>query len=232
MPMGAAFEADLLMKIHHPKTTDEESIEIAAAFFQQHAPSGSATRPFFATMIARICKNHLRPGRICNKSLAELTATDGKAIGASLSTCLFSNTESNTGVDEWVARFPALHELDEEYGWFRPFMRAIAEKLLIISPWGANLRMLVAGGMSVLDKASAIAVVWTVGVTSETGQVILGIMAFALLVECIVLHAQYKRSSWGRFSWEFFMVLTGVKVGVDSYRVAKGYTQVRALAQH
>jgi hypothetical protein len=113
--MGVTQEKDLLLKIRDPGVSDEEAVSIASAFFNKHAPSGSATRTFFHHMFMRICKNRLRPSHVCNKPLADLTTSDGVTIGASLSSCLFSNTEGNTGVEEWVSNFPALQELDKEY---------------------------------------------------------------------------------------------------------------------
>ncbi|GMI32609.1 hypothetical protein TeGR_g9086, partial [Tetraparma gracilis] len=228
--MSITQEKDLLLKIRDPGVSDEEAVSIASAFFNKHAPSGSATRTFFHHMFMRICKNRLRPSHVCNKPLADLTTSDGVTIGASLSSCLFSNTEGNTGVEEWVSNFPALQELDKEYSWFRPLVNSLAEKLLIDSPWGANLRMLVAGGASMLDKASGISVVLRVGASSETGAVILGIMGFAFVLQSMPLAIQYAKSSWGRLMWELFLTLTGLKPGVDAYRVAKGLTQDKGQA--
>ncbi|GMI39207.1 hypothetical protein TeGR_g10090 [Tetraparma gracilis] len=68
--------------------------------------------------------------------------------------CRWGSTDVEPAVGEWVGRYPALKELEEEYSWFRPMMDTIAQRLLESVSWGLKMRLYTGASLSTLDMVS------------------------------------------------------------------------------
>ena len=62
--------------------------------------------------------------------LVALTANEAGRIARSLVSIIMANATAKAAVDEFVMTFPAVGELDREYRWFRPMMKAMATELM------------------------------------------------------------------------------------------------------
>ena len=80
-------------------------------------------------------------------------------MGSALSLTLLSSTSHDGAVDEWVYRFPALQELDEQVVWFRPMMNTIAKRLLSEAGWGLEFRVYSGAFLSTMDMISDIVMI-------------------------------------------------------------------------
>ena len=44
-------------------------------------------------------------------------------IGSALASCIVANLTAQAAVEEWISRYPAMRELDQEFAWFRHMVR-------------------------------------------------------------------------------------------------------------
>ena len=72
---------------------------------------------------------------------------------------LLINITSDAAVDDWVYRFPALVEFDEQLVWFRPMMNTIAKRLISKSGFGLKMRLYSGAFFSIMDMVSDIVMI-------------------------------------------------------------------------
>jgi len=119
----------------------------------------AALHPFFEPMMKQVVYNRLRPVSEVSTRLCNLTISQGNVMGDAFALSLATNVTSDVAVYEWIARYPALSEIDYEYVWFRPMMVIIGTRLLEKAAWGVALRVFVGAGLSLVDMISDIAVI-------------------------------------------------------------------------
>jgi hypothetical protein len=59
---------------------------------------------------------------------SQLTASQGAALGASLSP-LLATKPAGEAVGKWICTFPALKELDEQQDWFRLLIKGVGKEV-------------------------------------------------------------------------------------------------------
>ena len=106
-----------------------------------------------------VVKNKLEKVKAVSKKIINLSKLEADLIGSGLSLTLLSNTTSDGAVDEWVMRYPALQELDEDAVWFRPMMNTVARRLLGEAGWGLKFRVYIGAGLSIMDMFSDVAMI-------------------------------------------------------------------------
>ena len=122
----------LCRKRHHKKAkiAAEIASEELRPVLAQFAQSRTATEEhkFLVPMMAHVVLNKLRPASDVQKALAELTEEDGRRIGRSLAVSLATNQSAEAGVDEWIVKYPALREFDDDQAWFRSMIVQVAKQ--------------------------------------------------------------------------------------------------------
>jgi hypothetical protein len=104
----------------------------------------------------------------------------------------------------------------------------IAKTLLADANWGANFRLGIGAGMSVLDMATDINMVfvyWNTPGQEDVGNVLLACLLLNIVWQLFVVWLQNKKAPLRVLLWEMIYVLSCTKVGVDAYRVAAGVEQ-------
>ena len=215
-------------KRRHKKDAAQFAMKELRVVLRQFASSKAAMEEhkFFLPMITHVLLNKLRPRSEIKKKLEELTEEDGRLIGRSLAVSLATNLSAEAGVDDWIVKCPALREFDDDQAWFRVSTVAVARKLLKEATWGSKMRLFVGAGLSMVDLASDITMVVTY--TNE-GQVGTARSLLAMISACLLIQLlTYVQTNGGPrrvMVKEMLIVLSGVKPGVDSMRVASGAEQ-------
>jgi len=114
---------------------------------------------FFQPMMARVVRNTLKPTGDVKSKLCSVSLKEGETIGRGLAMALAGNLTAEAGVDQWILKFGALRQLDEEEAWFRPMINVVAKRLLGEVSWGLKGRVIMGAGLSTLDMATDIFVV-------------------------------------------------------------------------
>jgi len=190
---------------------------------------------WFDAMLAKLIESKLRPARDVNTRLFNLSRREAQTIGAGLALALATNLTSEAGVDEWIVRYPALKELDKREVWFRPMVNVCAMRILGEVSWGVKLRVFMGAGLSVLDMFSDIYVValyWNQEGKRGFAVVLLAMILASIFMQLlVVLFQNTKRTKKVKRTllFESMIVLTGMKPGVDAFRVSSG---VRRDADH
>jgi hypothetical protein len=184
---------------------------------------------FFEAMMVRVVKNLLRPGQDVSTKLCSVRKYHGTRIGCGLAVALSAHLTSEAAVDEWIHRYPALVELDSTEVWFRPMMNVVAQRLLGEVSWGLKLRVFIGAGLSVLDMGSdinVIALYWRAPATVGFGNSLMVMVAACLLFQLFLTFVQNRNKGKGmkrgKFFIEVLLLLTGLRPGLDAYRVASG----------
>ena len=108
--------------------------------------------------------------------------------------------------------------------FFRPMLNVVATRLLGEVSWGLKMRVIMGAGLSIMDMATDIFVIWGYmgeEVTKGYGWILLGMVAACMAIQLLVVFAQNKGKPWV-LATEATIVLTGMKPAVDSYRVCIG----------
>jgi hypothetical protein len=163
-----------------------------------------------------------------DKKLTDLTATDGVFIGSGLAVSLVSNTSSGAAVAEWIVKYPALREFDEEHAWFRPLMNTVGKRLLAKSKLGAAFRLYSGAGLSIMDMITDVSMsiryLRTPG-QEKYGRAVLLMVGLNLLFQFGYAWLQTRKGPKKAMAKEMLIVLSSLKPGVDAHRVASGYKQ-------
>jgi hypothetical protein len=170
---------------------------------------------FFQTMMERVVLSKLRPARDVSSRLCNFSIRDGEKAGSGLAASLASNLTAEAAVDEWIGKYPALKELDRTEIWFRPMMDVVASRLLNEVPWGLKMRVFIGAGLSVLDVASDINVIFLYSITDgqeKYAMLLLMMLVANLAFQSIAVYAQNRAKPW-RVVRELLFVLLGLKPG-------------------
>jgi hypothetical protein len=180
-------------------------------------------------LLVKVLENKLWPGKVVNTALVDLSERGAKAIGASFSSSIAVNLTNESGVDEWILKYPALVEIDGRYSWFRPMLEAVAQRLLEQVSWGLKMRVSVGAGVSMLDLISDIVI--TVQYFRIEGQqgyalgLLMCILVTFFLQGSIVFIQNYKGPR-RVLAKELLILLSGTKPGIDAARVVKNSPQL------
>jgi len=185
---------------------------------------------FWQPMLVRVVENKLRtPGDVKSK-LCGLSERDGRTIGGGLSSALYVNLTAETGVDEWISKYRALRELDKEEAWFRPMMNVVAERLLGEVSWGLKMRVTIGAGLSVLDLATDVFVIWSYIRKEDTqhyGWILFAMIMGSILLQLLMSFAQHRKKKRD-LARELLIVIVGMKPVTDCYNVVSG----KKMEQH
>ena len=216
----------ILPQLRKRRNKKDAAMEEVGVVLTQFASSRAAMEEhkFFLPMMAHLVLNKLRPASDVQKALTELTEEDGQRIGMSLAVSLATNLMAEAGVDEWIVKFPALREFEDDQAWFRSSIVAVAKQLLKEATWGSKMRLFVGAGLSMIDLASDIAMVVTYlneGLVG-TARSLLVMISACLLLQLYLVYLQTSRGPRRVMIKEMLIVLSGTKPGVDAMRVASG----------
>jgi hypothetical protein len=182
---------------------------------------------FVTPMLGAVVKNKLCKLRQVEGKASELGEKEGKEIGESLARSLAINTQPVAAVDAFILNFPALQELDEEYGWFRPMLETISYRLLEEVPWGLKARVTVGAITSMADLLTDVYVTYMFWDDKKDGyfKASLASLAVSIGIQMFGAWVQNKKLGMLRVVSEWLPILIGFKPAVDAYRVAKGEKQ-------
>ena len=95
--------------------TAASSTEKGSLFLRAH-PLVTRSRRYtwFQEMMSLVVRNRLRPASDTNVKLCNVKSKHARTIGGGLASAIVSNLTVEAAVDEWVARYPAMAELDRE----------------------------------------------------------------------------------------------------------------------
>jgi hypothetical protein len=182
------------------------------------------THVFFETMLSQVLENRLWPPKEVHSQLSNLSKIDGDMIGSSFAIALASNLTYQAAVDEWILRYQALQEFDQDYEFFRPMMEVIGKRLLGKVAWGLKLRVFLGASLSVIDFVSDVVVI--AGYFAEEdksseslGFAMLGFVTLSILLQMLLVTVQHRNNS-ADLALNILFVITGLKPGWDAYRVA------------
>jgi len=187
----------------------------------------SEENDWFKPFMRAVVRNKLRKANDVSRKLINLSPREASSIGGGLAMALLSNITSDAAVDDWVYRFPALVDFDEQLVWFRPMMNTIAKRLLSESGWGLRMRLYSGAFLSVMDMISDIAMInqyFNEGNDFYAKAILISIvlnLAFQLLV---VFSQNHGKSGWD-ILYEVAIVVFCIKPAVDAARVASGKDQ-------
>jgi hypothetical protein len=182
---------------------------------------------FVEAMLAAVIENKLHRLRKVEGAAKDLEKKDGKEIGESLASTLASSTQVQSAVDEWMHQFPALKELDKEYGWFRPMLETIGFKLMEEVPWGVKMRVTVGAFTSMTDLLTDVYVTYMFGSDRKWGyfKASLASLVVSIGLQMLCVWGGYRKFGMTRVLREWIPILLGYKPAVDAYRVATGVKQ-------
>jgi hypothetical protein len=180
------------------------------------------------SMLVAMLKNKLRPAGNEQSKLCVMSEMKGKVVGAGLASSLASSLTAHAAVDEWVARYPAMRELDKERAWFRPMIETVAQRLLEGVGWGLKMRLYIGAGLSMMDMCSDIFMIktyWSTPGREAYGDSLAAMVAACIIAQLLIVYAQNRKGPKLNMLKEFAFVLTATKSGIDASRVAKGVTK-------
>jgi len=179
---------------------------------------------FFEAMMARVVKNNLRLAGEVSTKLCNMSKNEGKAVGAGLAMALATNLTAETGVDDWIRRYPCLGELDREAIWFRHMANAVGQRLLGEVGWGLKFRVFTGAFLSILDMATDLSVIsqfLSSDEEREFGWALLCMVATNLGLQWLICVFQTSGSKMKLLKGTL-VVLTGLKPAFDAHAVASG----------
>ncbi|GMH65356.1 hypothetical protein TrLO_g12695 [Triparma laevis f. longispina] len=198
---------------------------IIATAMWEYAMLRKMNRPEIMQEILRgVLENQLSLAKPCKSGYDELTISEAREIGKGLSSSLIVALSGDAGVDEWIRKYHALIELNEEAVWFSSMLHVIARRLMSIVPWGTQLRVYSGAFISVFDTITD---VW-VGFeyirlndsSSATFIFVCILVSFAL--QCFFVYLQNIKLGFKKIVFEIIPVIFGVKSILDAYRVSSG----------
>ena len=155
--------------------------------------------------------------------LADLTEDDGKNIGEGLALALITNTSAESAVDEWMNRYLALQELEEEHAWFRLMMNVVAKRMKREAKRKARLKVYGKAGLSMSDTLTDIYMIQFYFSVGEYwfAYAIIGTVAFNMFCQLLIVYGQNRRMGFTRLATDMFTTLIFLKPAVDAYRVGQ-----------
>ncbi|GMH54262.1 hypothetical protein TL16_g01637 [Triparma laevis f. inornata] len=187
--------------------------------------------PWFKPMIVSVLNNSLHIAPAIDSKLVYLSEDDGAVIGSGLALPIAINLTNNAAVEEWLARYPALKEFGrggDGDKWFVPMIEVIAGRLLSSAAWGMKTRVLIGGGVSLLDAVSDMYMIKLYMDNDDNvifSYLMIGMIGLGSLLQLCIVMAQNWHSPWHIKTREMLYVICFVKPAVDAYRVAEGNVQ-------
>ena len=183
--------------------------------------------PFFPTMMMRVLEGKLRLQGDVSTKLNSVSSKQGEIIGSALSMSLATNLTAKAGVGEWVGRYEALREIDEEV-WFRPMMDVVAQRLLGEVGWGVKARVFTGAALSFADLGSDVVMITSYltqgGNQAIYGWILLGLVGLSTFIQFSLVVIQNKSRPL-KMIGELLIALSGFKPALDASRVARGKGQ-------
>jgi len=118
----------------------------------------------------------------------------------------------------------SLPSFNTRFARFRPMLNVVAKRLLREVSWGLKMRVCSGAGLSILDMATDLFVIVTYMGAEETrgyGYSLMGMLALSMLLQFLMVFMQNKEKPLV-VAKEVLIVMSGMKPGVDSYRVCSG----------
>jgi len=100
----------------------------------------------------------------------------------------------------------------------------VAKRMLGEVSWGLKMRVIVGAGLSILDMATDIFVIWRYMGEEETkgyGSSLLGMVVASMVLQMFFVFIQNRKKPWV-MAKEMLIVLTAMKPGYDCYKVVSG----------
>ena len=144
--------------------------------------------------------------------LSMLTNHEGTLIGKAFNGIICFNLTAESGVDEWINRFPAMIEFSEKFKWFRPMMNSIAMHHLKEAWWGIRLRIF-AGTLLIVGNLVTDGLV----IREEVGNSFLGPLTSAM----VLLNGFAQSTITFRLNSSNLPLRDRLKKAVSKRRVAK-----------
>ncbi|GMI41994.1 hypothetical protein TeGR_g8255 [Tetraparma gracilis] len=190
---------------------------------------------FMDEFLYHIMRNKMKKGAVQTKFLVKtplvaLTANEAGRIARSFVMILMANATAEAAMDEFIKTFPSLGELDREYVWFRPMMKAVSAELLSKVALGVQLRAALGAGLSIADMVSDAVVIMDFYAKGQTGFAVslMGMIGTNMLLQAGIVNMQtrgLKKDKIRKMLFDFMTILTFTKPGVDAWRVASGAEQ-------
>jgi hypothetical protein len=125
-------------------------------------------------------------------------------------------------IDNWVAQYPALQEIDADSPWFKGMMVSIARSLKKEHDYGLKSRILIGVSFSYFDMGSDCFMIY---LFSRRGDMFyayttLGSVLLNLVFQSFVVFICNHKRGFKVVIRELFIVLTLMKPGVDAFRIA------------
>ncbi|GMI38047.1 hypothetical protein TeGR_g2496 [Tetraparma gracilis] len=187
---------------------------------------------WFEALLAKVVANKLRPAGDSKAKLCNMSAKEANVIGGALASCIAANLTAPAAVDEWILRYPAMGELEQEYVWFRPMMDTIAQRLLESVSWGLKMRLYTGAGLSTMDLLSDLYMIYTYATTNQRGAALslATMVGLCLLLQLLGVLMNARKAPKKVILREMLIVLSGMKPGIDAMRVADGNEQAAHAA--
>ncbi|GMI35292.1 hypothetical protein TeGR_g2861 [Tetraparma gracilis] len=208
---------------HHRKGETREGARVRA-IMENHKglKELGETYEWVEDLLVRILENKLRLAGKSSTKLCNMTSQQARVIGGGLASGIAGNMTGQAAVDEWILRYPAMGELDQEFIWFRPMIDTIAESHLGSVGWGKKLRLYTGAGLSMLDLITDLYMIYFYATTGQQKTALsLAIMVSVCLgVQIAIVCMDLRKSPRLVVLREILLVLSGVKPGIDAMRVA------------
>jgi hypothetical protein len=185
---------------------------------------------FFRPMMSKVIENRLTVPSPVSAQLCNTTEKDGGTMGSCLAIKLASNLTPEAAVDEWIMNYPSLKEFDAMESFFRPMMEVVARQLLGSVAWGLKMRVFAGSGLSVIDMTSDVVIITRYLSQSNDedgndlttyGYALLAMVISSILLQLIIVIMQHGGKTQHLLR-DVLFVVSGLKPGVDAYRVASG----------
>jgi len=171
----------------------------------------------------------------CVLKMTDWRKEECKRVGCSLATFLRKRKTGEHAIGAWRSYYAQLNVLFEEVEGFEEFMLVIANNLLRDSIYGMLMRVSVGAALSMMDAVTDIYVLSTYYQSEELyGQAnaMLAMLLANIIVQLLVVHAQYRRKSWFVTGKEALITLLFLRPVVDAYRVSTNHEDEEASIDH
>ena len=140
---------------------------------------------------------------------------------------MLTNTDPESGVDEWILGFPALIQFDAEQAWFRPFINALAKPMMESSMLGSNFRTVSGLVVSYADLGSDGYMIYSFWQAANVTAAYLSIsfMLINTILQSILVYMQNMNMGRVVILTEILFVIFQARTAVDIYRVSTGAKQ-------
>jgi len=183
--------------------------------------------PAASSMMTACVRNKFAKAPDVYSTLAKLNQADGTNIGRGLALALITNTLPETGVDEWIHRYPALQELDRKYTFFRPMMTILAKRIMQSSNSGAKYRACSGAALSLMDMYSDLMMAYRFYMAGQIffARFIITTVFSNTFMQLLIVYAQNRKMGKSHLLLELAMTICQMKPAFDAVRVSTGAKQ-------